>query len=1098
MQLPAYYQAPSLWRFLLKIFFLMRMASLIIILASTAISAKGISQGITLSLKNAPLEQVFTEIKNQSGYNFIYARAQLEKTRNIDLEVSNSTIEMVLSLVFKDQPISYTIEKKFIIIKNKGSEKVSLPASPSIDIIGIVTDPEGKPLQGVSVTVKGTSYGTQTDKKGAFLLKGVDEKAVLIFSFIGYETAEIQVRNRTDYNLQLKLAANSLEETVVKGYYNTTRRLNTGNVSTVTAETISKQPVSNPLAALEGRVPGLYIAQQTGVPGGAFTVQLRGRNSIANGNAPLFIIDGVPFTSASLTSAYTSYPITQGGNPLSAINPSDIESIEILKDADATAIYGSRGANGVILITSKKGKGGQTKIEMNVYTGAGKITRMLDLLNTLQYLAMRHEAFVNDGATPQSYDYDLNGFWDTTRYTNWQQKLIGGTASTLDAQGSVSGGNSNTQFLITGGFHKETTVFPGNFADAKGSVHINLIHSTSDQKFSVSISASYISDKNNLASQDFTGQALILTPVSPAIYDSSGSLNWQKSSWNNPFAATKQKYSSITDNIISNAVISYKVLPGLEFLTNLGFTKMQINESSRYPFSSFDPFSGNPASSYFATNSINTWLIEPQLSFHRNIGKGRLNILFGSTFQQNIRQGQTIFGYGFANDALLENILAAPHILIFDANYTQYRYNAFFGRINYDWSEKYLLNITGRRDGSSRFGPGKQFANFGALGAAWIFTKEKFTQQTFHFLSYGKLRTSFGITGSDQIPDYGWLDLWNSSAAPYLGIQGLHPSRLFNPDFAWEINKKLEASLELGFFKDRILISASYYSNRSSNQLLGLPLPLVTGFPSIQGNLPALVQNTGWELELNAINIKTKNIKWASSINLTLPQNKLISFPNLAASNFVNTYAIGQPLSIAKSYHYQGVDPQTGLYKFVDVDKDGNISWPNDLEALKKLGPVFYGGFQNSLQYKAWQLDIFFQFVSQTGRNYINYYDAPGTFTNQPTTVLNRWQKPGDITTVQKFTQDYSSSTYNAYYNSTSYGDNAIGDASFIRLKNLALSWQLPDKWKQKVHVNNCKIYVQGQNLFTITHYLGMDPENQSFIALPPLKMLTAGIQLSL
>ncbi|MCW3117504.1 MAG: hypothetical protein JWM28_1586, partial [Chitinophagaceae bacterium] len=762
----------------------------------------------------------------------------------------------------------------------------------------------------------------------------------------------------------------------------------------------------------------------------------------------------------------------------------------------ATAIYGSRGANGVVLITTKKGKAGQTAVDVNIYSGVGQVTRTLPLLNTQQYLAMRHEAFKNDGATPDpSYDYDITGAWDTTRYTDWQKVLIGGTAHFTNAQMSLSGGTANTQFRIGGGYSKQTTVFPGDYADEKASTHVNINHSSTDQKFKILFSAQYVYDYNVLPRTDFTG-LIILAPDAPALYNSDGSVNFQNGTFSNPMVVALQKATATSNNLISNLNLSYQILPGLQLRSSFGYTHYEMNQSDQRPATAFyGPPIAARRENAFGNSAVNTWIIEPQISYNRKLGSGKLDVLIGSTVQRNQTNATGFDATNFLNDASIPNVAAAASLTTVGNDYSEYRYNALYARLNYNLEDKYIINLTGRRDGSSRFGPGKQFGNFGAIGGAWVFSKEKFIENELSFLSFGKLRASYGTTGNDQITNYQYLSAYaNQGGLPYQGVTGLTPNRIANPYFAWEVNKKLEAALELGFLKDRINIEASYYRNRTGNQLVGYPLPAIDGFNTIQFNLPAVVQNTGLELTLNTVNVISKNFRWNSSFNISMPRNKLVSYPNIANSAYAGTYEVGQSLFIKNLYHSLGVDPQTGIYQFRDVNNDGQFSNPADLQFEKQLAQNYFGGFQNTFSYKQWSVDIFFQFVKQTGLSYLGSFDAPGMFNvNQPDYVLSRWQKPGDNTNVALFSPNYAQDP-----NFLLGQSNAIiSDASFIRLKNLSISYSFPDKWKRGLSLKNARIYLQAQNLFTITSYKGLDPETQGLL-LPPLRMITTGIQLSL
>ena len=1092
-----------------QIYLVMRLTALFLFAACLEVQAHGYSQGkLTLTEKNVSLPKVFQAIEQQSDYHFFYDYPLLQKAGTVSLDVRNASLDDVLKICFKGQAFTYSVVGKIVtVVEKKMAEMPAAAVSGPPDVIaefkGHVTNESGEPLQGATVEVQQMKTGTFTDERGGFTLKNVPVDAVLEISFTGYQKTVVKLGGTKSANIVLKVATNSLDQVQIIAYGNTTERLNTGDVTTVSSKDIAEQPISNPLAALEGRVPGMFITQQTGVPGGGFTVQIRGQNSIANGNTPFYVIDGVPYTSTTLGTINNDL---QGGNPLSYINPSDIESIEVLKDADATSIYGSRAANGAVLITTKKGQVGATKLDLNVYSGAGHVTRTMDLMNTQQYLQMRHEAFANDGVAPASTDYDVNGTWDTTRYTDWQKLLIGNTAHYFDAQASMSGGNTNTQYLIGGGYHRETTVFTTSTPDQKASVHFNINSTSPDKRLRVLLTGSYISDKSAVGVNDQTNTALGLPPDAPKLYNADGTLNWQPlvagqaGTWTNPLSQFGITYNGLTSNLIANSIISYSIFPALQVKASLGYNDLQTNEYYLIPTTEYDPgYNITSGSSEFNTTDIKSWIVEPQANYKLTLGKGILTALAGGTFQQNATNGLMQSATGFANNELLGDIKAASSVSIQSITKTLYKYNAVFGRINYNWQDKYILNLNARRDGSSRFGPGKQFSDFGAVGAAWVFSNEEIFKDRVSFLSYGKIRASYGSSGNDQIGDYRFLNLYMPTSHPYSGTQGLYPSTLFNPDLAWEVNKKWEGALELGFLRDRITLNASYYINRSANQLVTTPLSAVTGFSSIAANLSAIVQNKGIEFVVNSVNIKTKKFRWSSSLNLTIPKNKLVAYPGLSSSPYASLYVIGQPITIKKLYNYIGVNDTTGLYEYRG-SKGGagyNPSYPSDQTRFVNTAPIFYGGLQNSFQFHGFQLDILFQFVKQTGENFSGYYGMPGTMYNQPTAVLNRWQKPGDNKPYQQFSQSYSSNAYNDFDNYYYASTGAYSDASFIRLKNLSLSYILPESWRSKLHVQTCRVYIQGQNLLTITKYLGYDPETQSAV-LPPIRVMTAGIQVSL
>jgi TonB-linked SusC/RagA family outer membrane protein len=1007
---------------------------------------------------------------------------------------------------------------KFYILFISCTFCVQLLHAQNDGVNGTIVSETGMPVAGATIAVQSGKQITTSGLDGKFNLKNIRPDARLVITCIGYTRQEINLQNRTELTITLIQKNSQLDEVVIQAYGTTTQRRNTGNITTVSAKEIAGQPVSNPLAALEGRVPGVIISQTSGVPGSAFNVEIRGRSSLDQSlsqNNPLIVIDGVFFEPGNLPSnqlkSAANNQFGQGGlSPLNSINPGDIESMEVLKDADATAIYGSRGANGVILITTKKGKAGKTGFNASVYSGWSNVTRTMDMLNTQQYVQMRKEAFKNDGITPSANPSDP-GFapdimlWDTTRYTNFKKLFLGNTAHTTDVQTSLTGGNTMTQFQIGGGFHRETNVFSNDLADARATLHFSLNHTSENKKFTAVFSGGYSNDKNRLISTDLT--QYINLPPNLLLYGPNGNLNWQESGVSyatvnniiNPLAIFQQKNSSVTENLYSNLQLNYKLWEQLVFKVSLSYNNFKTDEVALYPQSSIDPYvaSYTLASSAFANTSTDSWIAEPQLTYSHNISKGVLSILLGGTWQEKKYKSNVIQATNFTNDLLLNNPAAAGTVSA-DIEQSLYHYTAVFGRINYNWQDKYIVNATFRRDGSSRFGPNNQFANFGAVGAGWIFSDEPFIANAFPFLSFGKLRSSYGITGNDQIGDYNYLKLWQNNSTLYQGLPTLSPTKLYNPDFGWETNKKLEAAIELGFLRDRIFISASAYRQRSSNQLINFSLPRQTGFSNVVMNLPALVQNSGLELVIATKNFTGNKFKWTSSLNATLPRNKLISFPNLALTSYKNTFVEGQPLSVIKGYKYTGVDPQTGLYTFQDVNKDGNLN-SADYQVLGNLNPTFYGGLLNTITLHQFQLDFLFEFKKQKGRNYLAqlYNSLPGTVANQPVIVLDRWQHPGDVAGIQQFTAGNNQAAIIAANTQLNNSDGIYGDASYIRLKNVSFSYNLPLSLTRKLKLSASKIYISAQNLLTITKYKGLDPETQNFYVLPPLRTIAMGIQLS-
>jgi TonB-linked SusC/RagA family outer membrane protein len=1082
-------------------------------LCTTGLNAQATSPGdmkVSVTGDHITYREVFNALRKQTGLWFVYSNEDFNQDARVTIAVKGETLDAALGGLFRGSGYTWSYHNKSVAIARVDGGKDSL-----ITVTGRVVDEKGNPIIGASILLKGTKTGAVTNQDGIFNVKTVKPNGSLIVSSVGFLTKEIPVNNRMGMGqIQLKEYVGALDEIQVQAYGTTTRRLSTGNISTVKAEDIAKQPVNNPLLALQGRIPGMEIIQSSGLPGTGITVRIRGRNSMTQGNLPLYIIDGVPYTSELLPNIGnilgTDVGSTRSGNPLSYINPADIESIDILKDADATAIYGSRGANGVVLITTKKGKDGEFKGTINLQKGFGKITRKLKLLNTREYLDMRYEAFKNDGITtiPETA-YDLK-IWDTTRYTDWQKELIGGTAQYTDAQASVSGGSISTQYLISGNYHNETTVFPSDLSDQKGSIHLNINSVSANQKLRILLSALYTIDHNHLIRQDLTSNSITLAPNAPNAYNKDHKLNWAPSNsgistWLNPLSSLSLKYKNHTNNFITNMVLSYHLSTKLELKSSFGYTNMQTDESAITPLSYYSPErqlsegSGLRNANY-TNNNINSYIVEPQVIYITNWKSNKLTFLLGATYQQNNNKGQILSATNFNSDAALADPKSAASVTIASTTSSIYKYNAAFCRLNYSYQDKYILNLTARRDGTSRFGPENQFHNFASAGAAWIISKESWIQYNLPLLSFGKFRISYGTTGSDQIGDYTFLNLYSptNTSIPYQGVTGLQIDRLYNPELSWEETKKMEGGLELGFLKDKLLITTTYYHNRTSNQLIGYSLPQTTGFTNISKNLNATVQNNGWEFELKSFLLNSKKINWTSSLNITINRNKLTSVARGMNANYQRQ--VGHSLNSFYVYHFLGVDPITGSY--LVSTKDGkptdNPDYDKDATTLIDLTPKFYGGFQNSISFGAVSLDFLFQFVKQIGNNYL-YTFIPGFYygggTNQPVTVLNRWQKPGDTKNIQRFSQNFD--LYNSY-NNAQQSNQVYSDASFIRLKNVSLSLQLPQKVIQKHNIKSASIYLHAQNLLTITNFIGIDPENRSSNSLPPLKLITLGIQLTM
>lgn len=1096
----------------------MKLTVLICLAGFMSVSAATLAQKVTLDATNANLKTVLKELKKQSGYDFVVDEQVLDHAKPVTLHLSNTDINAALDQLFSDEDLAYSIEDKVVTVKDKQPGLLDKLRSAlnldKIDVHGRVVGDDGLPLSGATVIVKGTSNSTSTDAKGEFNLKNVDPGTTVVVTFVGYEKQEIKAGKEMGI-IKMVQASNPLDAVQVIAYGQTTERLGVGNVSTVDAATIVKQPVSNPLLALEGEVPGLFVQQQGGMPGSGVKIYVQGYNSILNGNDPLFVVDGVPYPATMLpnlgyflpTSGNSTSTAPTFGSPFNYINPEDIESISVLKDADATSIYGSRAANGAILITTRKGKAGPMKITVNTDEGLGKIDNHSALMNTPQYIAMREQALRNDGiSSPGASDYDINGTWNKNSYTDWQKVLIGGTDHYTDINGTVSGGNDLAQYLIGGTYRRETTVMPGDFADQKGDLHFSFSSSSGNHKFHMQLSGSYNVDNNHLPNADLAGNAQLYAPDAPAVFNADGSLNWAptasgSSTWTNPEAVLTSQYLNKTNNLVSHAVLSYTFLPGLQLLSSLGYNNIQTNETVTTPLSTILPEYRQFAlpSAQYTDNNINTWIIEPQLSYDKLFKKNHLKILLGGTLTATNSKGEQYTGSGYNSDQVLGDIGSAATVTAATTALSEYRYAAVFGKAGYSFNDELLFDASLRRDGSSRFGQDSQFQDFWSAGAGWIFSKEDAVQRAVPALSFGKLKVSYGTTGNDQIGNYQYLDLYKvyTVQVPYQGGTGILSTGLANPFLQWETTRKLNAGLNLGFFQDRILVNVDYFRNRSTNQLLPEPLPAIDGFTTVLVNIPATIQNSGWELQLNTVNFRGDHFKWTTGFNLTVPRNKLLSFPDLASSSYSGTLAIGESITSFKVYHYLGVDPATGRYEFADNQGNPTTS-PNyltDRTSVEDLSPKFYGGLTNSFSYRDFTLSFLLQFKKTLGLNPYLSNIFPGWFNKNAPADYVTWQSPGQVAAYQRL-----STGFGVFGGSLSAGqsDAAYIDASFIRLQNLALAWQVPGPWIKGTGIQSVRLSLDAQNLFVLSKYPELDPEGQSFNALPPLRMFALGLHLTL
>jgi TonB-dependent starch-binding outer membrane protein SusC len=1095
-------------------------------------TAGSMAQTITMNVKKQPLKTVFADVGKQTGYSVFGKEDMYRGTRPVTVSVANMPLETFLQLILKDQPLDFRIEEKNILLTPRQNDNTrpgskdpeSSAATPvSFSVSGAVRDIRNKPLDGASVVVKRSKQGTITDAKGLFTLKNIRPADTLIVTFIGYNARQVPVSGQMELNIALSDASSMLDEVVTQAYSKSSQRYMTGNITRITAKEIEKQPVMNPLLALQGRVPGMVVSPTNGFASAPVKIEIRGLNSLNTTvpSAPMFVIDGVPLTVLSLGNTinrvsqgfiqsvaynYPSLSTTNGQSELFSINPRDIESIEILKDADATAVYGSRGSNGVILITTKKGKPGKMKFDFNInppVLSFGRTTRLPKLMNTQQYLQMRREAFRNDGITPTIANAPDLLLWDTTRYTDWAKEAMGGRAKELNISASVSGGSEQTSFRISADYTRLTNTTNISGATNRVTFGTNINTVTRNQKLTANLSTHYSYEYVNVVQP--VGNAL-MAPNAPPAFDKDGNPNWEE--WNDlyPFGPNLSPANPQSTNTLGSSLrVEYKPLKGLVLSAILGYN-FAYNATDQFTtIASQIPNRNNTGSANFSTTFNSGWVINPQVTYTTRLGKGTLQLTAVGTEQAVATNGTNTLGTGYESDLLLGSINNASVIYAVSAR-AKSRNASLVGGINYIWDDKYIINLNGTRQGSSKFGPQNKYGNFGSIGLAWIASEEKWLRKALpDFVSFLKFRGSYGLTGSDGILDYQYLALWrvNNSVNGYNGQMALIPSVRPNQQYKWEDNRKLEVAADLNLLKNKLNLSVSYYRNRVSDQLTSYPTPGFINTFDITGvltNLPLLLQNSGWEGSATAELVSTENFSLSANFNIGANKNVILSFPNIEKTPYLGAYQVGSSVNTQYTYRYLGIDPLTGRPAVRDYNHDGAITIDgstapppghDDRGVAIDLQPKFTGGFGFNGIFRKLSFSFFFSFTKQMGRNlYMSIPYSAGAFNQNlpPEIITNKhWQKPGDIADYPAFSTKQVSDYWGYLLNS----DFAITDASYIRLNNAFLSYPLPEAWSKKIGLKHLAVNFQAQNVLTFTRYKGGDPETQVFTSLPPAGLYT-------
>lgn len=1051
-----------------------------------AVSLACAGQSLSLSLKEAPLERALQLIEAQSPYRFVYTREEISGGRPLTLEVRGASLDSVLRLLFEGQPLDYSRLDPFIIV-------TALPGGTARAgrrvRSGVVRDEEGLPVAGATIRVKGSAQGTVADGAGAFVLPLTEPGSTLLVSAVGFQPSAVAQQGAQI--IILRRLTPLLDETVVIGYGTTTRRKATGTVSKVAGRLINRAVAPAPLLlSVQGRAAGLLVTPASGLPDAPLSLRIRGRHSLQSGSDPLYLIDGVPLL-------LEGGPLSQRSGlqalaPFHPVASVDVESIEVLKDGDATAIYGSRAAGGVVLITTRptvEGKGSGT---VSLRRGWSRTGRVTDYLSTPAYRALRREAFRNDGAVPDPHTAPDLTVWDSTRDQRWSEQLLGGVAASTQAQLRYAGGRSGTTYALSGSLGTQGTVFPGDFYSRQATVRSGAVHRRPGGRFSAAASLALSGGRYRLPPQDLTA-SVMLPPNLYGPYDERGALQWSEGGQGggNPLAVVHQPFTASFSQLTAHATVGYRPLPRLLLQSLWGGHRLSFSEKLLVPLAAQDPSRAPRGSAGYGSRSGRLWIWEPTAEYRFASQKTKGVLLAGATLQQTDWERRLITAQGYRDDALLGSLSHAP-VVSAEGAFTRYRYSGLYGRISLEHRDQYLLQGTIRRDGSSRFGPGRQFAHFFALGGGWLFSREPAVRKVLPGLSHGKLRLSYGTAGNDRIGDYGFGDTWSPAPYPYGGGSAWKAERLYNPDFGWEVTRKGEVALEWGWWKDRLLLTIGGYRHRSGNLILRYPVAAQTGFTTVLRNFPGVVQNEGLELEAIGESRPGATPGWTTTVQLTVPRNRLLRFPGLDLTPYASLYQPGKPLSAYRGYAYGGVDPATGLYRFEDRSGDGTLD-AEDQGYTGTTDPRYFGSVQQELRFKGWTVSALLYFVR--GRGLHPVYSsgvAPGDLINMPRAVEDRWRRPGDRSAYQRATQKVQGAPYYPATHLLARSSAVLTDASFVRLNHLQLTYESPEQREKKTR---WQWFLGAQHLLTLTGYPG-DPEVQRTTILPPLRTLETGITL--
>jgi TonB-linked SusC/RagA family outer membrane protein len=1130
--------------FAAQILITMTRIMLLLIVTLTHVAADGFSQKISFHARKQPIQQVLKTIERQSGYLFLYDEQDVPESRTVTARVRNASLDQVLETVFRDMPVSYKIFQRNIVVKRivkNATPETAIPAKapelrqnillnrrtieplvPSFERIvkGKVTDENGSPFPGVSIVVRNSQTGTATDANGEFRLSVPDALAgelVIVASFVGYKNQELVVGNSGEINFGMTVDTKSLNDVVVVGYGTQNKSSITGSVASLPMKNVASQPLTSLDQALGGQIAGVNVAQTKGAPGGGVSVRVRGTGSIGAGNEPLYVIDGFP-VSNDFNSTF---------NPLSSINPNDIESIEILKDASAAAIYGSRGSNGVVLVTTKHGKAGKTTVQLDTYYGVQQVASKIDMLNAREYAEYNTEARNNAWIDKGGKASDPNSLRPAAlqipemfmnpgslgKGTDWQDEVFR-TAPIQNHQLSVSGGNDKTTFFLSGAYFKQDGIVM-NTGFERYSARVNLDHHISNNiSVGLNLSPSFATNRmlpveDQVFAGGILGSALSLPPTVP-VYNPDGSFTTllgpspnNVGVIDNPVAiASKVKDKKTIFRTLGNIYAEIKIVDGLKFRTSFGLDYSDARGSAYFP--SDLGSSGVPApvqAKATATNGRDlNWLNENILTYKKNFGtKHELDLLAGFTSQKAHSEATSLSATNFPTD--LVPTLNAGQVTSGGTGVSEWSLLSYLARANYTLAGKYLLSATMRRDGSSRFGARNKWGTFPSASVGWYISEERFMKSQ-NAVTELKLRASYGLAGNNTIGNYNHIGLLSNKRYSFGAgtgslAYGLYPTSISNEQLGWEMMHQFDIGVDFSILRNRLNFTIDFYNKNTTDLLLNVPVPASTGYETALQNIGKL-NNRGWEFSVNSKNL-TGAFKWSTAFNISFNKNKVVrlgpsgnAIISKSPSFSPNTHItrIGSPIGSFWGYEAVGVyqsqedvdnspvvqgtaGSHPGDLKFRDIDGDGIIT-PSDVTIIGDNSPDFFYGITNNFSYGRFNLSILadgVQGIQLLNGSRRNIGLVNGSYSRKD--VLGRWQSPENPGDGHTPRANVAATGGNVSYVSSLL----VEDASFFRIRNINLRYSLPEKISKAVFLQNASVSLSVQNAFTFTKYMGYNPE---------------------